>query len=101
MKIEKFVWEQMKLGTFSMESEKLSEIGAKSETEGNASLPQGGLMPVLSTPVIRKSSMAKTYLHFSGFMKMESITNLQTWLYTTKIDPSLADGRKKTEQKLT
>ena len=41
MKIEKTFGEQMKLGTFSRESEKLTEIGAKSETGGNASLPHG------------------------------------------------------------
>ena len=37
---------KVKLGKFSMESEKFSEIGGKSETEGNSSLPQGGWTPL-------------------------------------------------------
>jgi len=37
--------EKVKLGHISMESEKFSEIGGKSETEGNASLPKWGGRP--------------------------------------------------------
>src|SRR6218665_646077 len=54
MKIENSFSEQMKLGTFTTESETFPEIGAKSEPGGNAPLPHGWWMLVLSTPIVRK-----------------------------------------------
>jgi len=41
IKIEHILWEKVKLGKFSTDSQKISEIGWKSKTEVNASLPQG------------------------------------------------------------
>jgi len=41
MNIEKFLWEKVKLGKFSTESEHFLEIGGNLKQEGNASLPQG------------------------------------------------------------
>src|SRR6218665_1372649 len=52
MKIKKKIGEQMKLGTFSTESEKLSEIWAKSETGGKCITASWGwtiLLPPLSS----------------------------------------------------
>ena len=43
IKIDNFV--KVELEKLSMESEKCSEIGGKSEAGGNASLPQGGGRP--------------------------------------------------------
>jgi len=40
MKFEKYFREKMKLGKFSTESENFLELGKKSKTEGNATLPQ-------------------------------------------------------------
>jgi len=45
MKMEHFFWENVKLVKFSMESKKFLEIGRKSKTGGNASLPQGDGCP--------------------------------------------------------
>jgi len=44
--LNKFFGEKVKFGKFPTESEKFSEIGRKSETGGNASLPQGGWTPL-------------------------------------------------------
>jgi len=41
----KFFGEKVKLGKIFTESEKISEIGEKSETGRNASLPQRGYTP--------------------------------------------------------
>jgi len=47
----KFWGEMVKVGKFSTESDKFSEIGG-SETGGNASLPQGGWTPLLNAVLL-------------------------------------------------
>jgi len=46
LKTEMLLWENVKMQIFPTECENLSEIGAKSETEVNASLPLGGWTPL-------------------------------------------------------
>ena len=52
--MEKYFLVKVNLEKFPMSSEKFSEIGWKSETEGNASLLQGGLTPLTLMAFISK-----------------------------------------------
>jgi|SRR6218665_986111 len=85
----------MKLGTFSRESEKLSEIEVKSETEGKCITASWRWMLLLPTSVIRKSLMAKIW-YPTNFSELYVNGKYRPYYKLTgmaKIDPSLADGK--------
>src|SRR6218665_996493 len=84
MKIGKKFWEQMKLGTFFTESEKLSETGAKSETGRKCITASRGWTLLLPTAVVRKSLMAKTWYptNFSGLNVNGKYALLQTYRHS-------------------